>query len=196
MEFRILGPLEVRHQRGPVPLGGTKPRAVLAVLLLHANAPVSAERLAQALWGDDAPARAVKTVQVHVSRLRKALGDESAIDTSAAGYRLRVEPGELDAERFERLAEEGRRALAAGDAEAAADALRAALELWRGPALADLAGEPFAQAEIARLEEHRLTAVETRVEADLALGRRGGADRRAAAARRRVPDARAPGRRS
>jgi len=171
MEFRILGPLEVRDQQGPLPLGGAKPRAVLAVLLLHANAAVSAERLAQALWGEDVPPRAVKTVQVHVSRLRKALGDDDVIETSPAGYRLRVEPGELDAERFERQVAEGRRALAAGDCETAAAALRAALDEWRGPALADLAGEPFAQAEIARLEEHRLTAVEARVEADLGLDR-------------------------
>src|SRR4051794_19228692 len=126
MEFRILGPLEVRDQHGAVSLGGTKPRAVLAMLLLHANSAVSAERLAQALWGDEAPPRAVKTVQVHVSRLRKALGDEEVIETSAAGYRLRVEPGELDAERFERLVAEGRRAFAAGDSGGAATVLRAA----------------------------------------------------------------------
>src|ERR1043165_4371380 len=121
MEFRILGPLELRDQRGPVPLPGTKPRAVLAVLLLHANSAVSAERLAQALWGYEAPQRAVKTVQVHVSRLRKALGDEQLIEPSPAGYRLRVEPGDLDADRFERLAADGRRALAAGDPSAAAE---------------------------------------------------------------------------
>src|SRR5678816_2148468 len=100
MNFQILGPLEARSERGPVGLGGLKPRAVLAVLLLHANEPVSAERLAGALWGEEAPAGAVKTVQVHVSRLRKALGDPEAITTTQAGYRLRVRPGELDAERF------------------------------------------------------------------------------------------------
>ena len=93
MNFQILGPLEARSERGPVGLGGLKPRAVLAVLLLHANEPVSAERLAGALWGEDAPAGAVKTVQVHVSRLRKALGDPEAITTTPAGYRLRVRPG-------------------------------------------------------------------------------------------------------
>ena len=129
---------------------------------------MSAERLALALWGEDAPAGAVKTVQVHVSRLRKALGDPEAVATTPAGYRLRVRPGELDAERFARGVEAGRRALAAGDAERAAVVLREALELWRGPPLAELEFEPFAPAEIARLEEQRLAALEARVEADLA----------------------------
>ncbi|MGH2920288.1 MAG: BTAD domain-containing putative transcriptional regulator [Solirubrobacteraceae bacterium] len=171
MEFRILGPIDVRGANGAVALGGNKPRAVLAVLLLHANEPVSAERLALALWGEDAPGSAVKTVQVHVSRLRKALGDPDIVDTSAAGYRLRVRPDELDAQRFERLVEDGRRALSAGQAEQASSLLRDALSLWRGPALAELADEPFAAAEIARLEEQRLAALEARVEADLAAGR-------------------------
>ena len=82
MEFKILGPFEVSNEHGAVALGGVKPRAVLAVLLLNANEPVSAERLAQALWGDDAPAGAVKTVQVHVSRLRKALGNGDVVETT------------------------------------------------------------------------------------------------------------------
>ena len=171
MEFRILGPIDVRGAQGAVEIGGNKPRAVLAVLLLHANEPVSAERLALALWGEDAPGGAVKTVQVHVSRLRKALGDADIVDTSTAGYRLRVRPDELDSQRFERLVEEGRRALASGQPGHAATLLHEALSLWRGPALAELADEPFAAAEIARLEEQRLTALEARVEADLAAGR-------------------------
>jgi WD40 repeat protein/DNA-binding SARP family transcriptional activator len=170
MEFRILGPLEVRNARGEVALGGIKPRAVLAVLLLHANEPVSAERLALALWGDDAPSGAVRTVQVHVSRLRKALGDAEILETTPVGYRLHVRPGELDAERFEVLVEDGRRALAAGQIEHAAAVLHEALSMWRGPALADVAYEPFAQTEIARLEEQRLAALEARIEADLAAG--------------------------
>ena len=170
MHFQILGPLEVRSERGAVGLGGAKPRAVLAVLLLHANESVSAERLAVALWGEDAPASAVKTVQVHVSRLRKALEDPEAVITTPAGYRLQVRPGELDAERFAHDVAQGRRALEAGDAERAGAVLREALELWRGPALADLAYEPFAAAEIERLEEQRLVALEARVEADLARG--------------------------
>ncbi|MEA2138318.1 MAG: hypothetical protein QOG56_1468 [Solirubrobacteraceae bacterium] len=170
MDFQILGPIDVRNASGAVALGGNKPRAVLAVLLLHANEAVSAERLALALWGEDAPGGAVKTVQVHVSRLRKALGDADVITTSPAGYCLRVRPGELDAERFERLVEDGRRALADSQPEAASSLLREALELWRGPALAELALEPFAGAEIARLEEQRLAALELRLEAELAAG--------------------------
>jgi len=170
MEFRILGLIDVRNEAGPVALGGKKPRGVLAVLLLHANEPVSAERLALALWGEDAPGGAVKTVQTHVSRLRRALGDPDILATTPAGYRLRVRPDELDAERFERLVEEGRAALAGGRPEHASALLRGALSLWRGSPLADLADEPFAAAEIARLDEERLAALEARVEADLAAG--------------------------
>ncbi len=173
MEFRILGPLEVRDTHGAVALGGAKPRAVLAVLLLHPNEPVSAERLALALWGEDAPSNAVKTVQVHVSRLRKALGEADRIATTPAGYCLRVGSDELDAQRFELLVDDGRRALAGGRAEHAAVLLAEALSLWRGRALDDVAYEPFAQTEIARLEEQRLGALEARVEADLAAGRHG-----------------------
>lgn len=167
----MLGPLEVRGEEGAVALGGIKPRGVLAVLLLHANEPVSAERLALALWGEDAPGAATKNVQVHVSRLRKALGDASVITTTPAGYCLRVRYDELDVTQFERLVEDGRRALAAGHPERAATLLREALAIWRGPPLAELAFEPFAGAEIARLEEQRLAALESRLEADLAAGR-------------------------
>src|SRR4051795_3741473 len=144
LKYRILGPLDVRGEQGAVAVGASKLRAVLAVLLLHANEPVSAERLAVALWGQDAPARAVKTVQVHVSRLRRALGDPPALTTTPAGYRLRVGPDELDAERFARGLVEGRRALERGDAQRAGVLLRDALGLGRGPALAELAFEPFA----------------------------------------------------
>ena len=171
MEFQILGPIAVHDTTGAVALGGNKPRAVLAVLLLHPNEPVSAERLALALWGEDAPGGAVKTVQVHVSRLRKALGDPDAVTTSAAGYTLRVRTGELDVDRFEGLVEDGRQALADGRTEDAATFLRDALAVWRGPALAELAQEPFAAAEIARLEAQRLAALELRIEADLGAGR-------------------------
>ncbi|MEA2128209.1 MAG: hypothetical protein QOJ85_1100, partial [Solirubrobacteraceae bacterium] len=171
MEFRILGPLEVRNDRGPVALGGMKPRALLAVLLLHRNEPVTAERLALAVWGDEAQHTAVKTVQVHISRLRKALADADIVTTSTAGYCLHVGPHELDADRFERLVEDASRALADGLPERAAAELREALALWRGPPLADLAFERFAGTEIARLEEQRLVALETRIEADIAVGR-------------------------
>src|SRR3954453_19548525 len=137
MEFGILGPLEVRADGHPVALGGARPRAVFAVLALHANQPVSAERLAVALWGEDAPPSAVKTVQVYVARLRKALDDPDVLVTTPAGYRLRVRPGELDAERFERRVADGREALAEGRGDEAAAELRAALDLWRGPPLAE-----------------------------------------------------------
>ena len=172
MEFSILGPLEVRAGDRAVVLGGAKPRGLLAQLLLHANEPVSADRLAAGLWGDDAPAGAVKTVQVYIARLRRALGDPEAVTTVGAGYRLRVRPGELDADRFEQLLAAGRAALAAGDGTAG-DVLRQALALWRGPPLIELAELPFAAAEIARLEEQRLAALELRVEADLAARRHG-----------------------
>src|SRR3954471_640207 len=129
MEFQILGPLEVRGARGAVALVGIKPRAVLAVLLLHANEPVSAERLALALWGEDAPAGASKTVRVYVSRLRKALGDPDAVTTTPAGYRLRVRPDELDADRFQRGVAEARLALAADEPDRAAVMLDEALAL-------------------------------------------------------------------
>ncbi len=191
MEFRVLGPLEVRDGDRAVVLGGAKPRAVLAQLLVHANEVVSAERLALGLWGEDAPAGAVKTVQVHVARLRRALGEPEALATAGAGYRLRVEPGELDADRFEALVAKGREALAAGDA-GAGEALREALALWRGPPLSDLAAAPFAPAEIARLEEQRLEALELRVQADLDDRAPRRADRRARPAHARAPAARAP----
>jgi DNA-binding SARP family transcriptional activator len=170
LEYRILGPLEVRADGRAIELGGARPRAVLAVLALNANRPVSAERLAVALWGEDAPPSAVKTVQVYVARLRKALGDPGLLVTTPGGYCLRVEPGGLDAERFERQVAAGRDALAAGRSEEAAAELRAALELWRGPPLAELASMPFALAEVARLEEQQLAAVELRVDAELAAG--------------------------
>ncbi len=171
MDFLILGPLEVRNEHGAIALAGQKPRALLAVLLLNANEPVSPERLATALWGEDAPAGAVGTVQVYVSRLRKVLGGPEIISTTPAGYCLRVAPGELDAARFEQLVDEGRRILAAGQPERAATLLREGLAMWRGPPLADLAFEPFVDAEIARLEEQRQSALEARVDADLAAGR-------------------------
>src|SRR5438132_1225507 len=142
------------------------------MLLLEANHAVSADRLIDALWGDHPPDTAKNTLQVYVSQLRKLL-PEGALETVSPGYRLAVAPEALDLSRFEELAQQGRAALGIGDAATAAQALGAALALWRGPALADLAWEPFAQAEAARLEELRLAALEDRIEADLALGRHG-----------------------
>jgi DNA-binding SARP family transcriptional activator len=169
MDFRLLGPLEVVSEGDqPLALGGVKQRSLLAVLLLHANELVSSDRLIDQLWGASPPATAAKTVQVYVSRLRKALG-EGRLATHGHGYLLRTEPEELDLARFERLADEARRAAP----ESAAGKLREALALWRGPALADLAYERFAQVDIARLEEMRLAVLEQRIDADLALGRHG-----------------------
>jgi len=169
MEFRVLGSLEVVDHDGPLALGAPKQRALLAVLLLHRGEPVSADRLIDEIWGEQPPASATKIVQGYVSNLRKVLGDGRLV-TQGRGYMLQIEPGQTDAARFEALAAEGRRALEDGDALTAAAVLREALEVWRGPALTDFAYEPFAQPEIARLEEARLAALEDRIDADLASG--------------------------
>jgi DNA-binding SARP family transcriptional activator len=166
VEFRLLGPLEVAEHDRLLALGGVKQRSLLAVLLLHANEVVSTDRLIDELWGGAPPATAAKSVQVYVSKLRKELGDGRLV-TRTPGYVLRVDPSESDLARFEQLVAEARRAAP----DIAARKLRDALALWRGPALADLAYEPFAQAEVARFEELRLAALEQRIDADLAAGR-------------------------
>ncbi len=170
MEFRILGPLEVWDGGAEVALGGRKPRALLALLLLHANEVVSADRLIEELWGEDSSERAASALRVNVSRLRKALAQD-VLATRSPGYVIRVEPDDFDLDRFERLVDEARGLLARDLPANASERLREALSLWRGPALADFAYESFAQAAIVRLEEIRLTAVELRIDADLALGR-------------------------
>jgi predicted ATPase/DNA-binding SARP family transcriptional activator len=155
-----------------VPLGGARQRAVLGLLVLAAPAPVPTEVLVDRLWSGDPPATAVVTLQGYLSRLRKALaGLPLTIETRSPGYALVLDPDVIDARRFERLLGEGRAALQEGRPGPAANLLRSALELWRGPALADLADEPFAVAEATRLEELRLAALEARFEAELALGR-------------------------
>jgi DNA-binding SARP family transcriptional activator len=169
-EFLILGPLEVRVGGKPVALKGAKQRALLAALLLRANNVVPTEALAEDVWGEKTPATVANTVQVYVSQLRKVLPD-GVLVTQPPGYRLILEPSQLDAARFEQLASEGRDELGAGRIDAAAARLGAALALWRGEPLADFAYEPFAQNEIRRLEELRLSVLEDRVEADLAAGR-------------------------
>jgi predicted ATPase/DNA-binding SARP family transcriptional activator len=169
-QFRLLGPLEVEVDGGPVALGGQKQRALLATLLLEPNRIVSGDRLIDAVWGEIPPETARNTVQVYVSQLRKRL-PTGALETAPPGYRLAVDPATIDLFEFVRLSDEGRSALASGDPAAAAETLRAALGLWRGPALADLASVPFAQTEILRLEEQRAAAYEDRIDADLALGR-------------------------
>jgi YVTN family beta-propeller protein len=170
MEYRVLGPLEVRDGEQSLPLAGAKQRALLALLLVNANRVLSRDRLIDELWGERPPETAVTSLQVYVSRLRKLLPPETLL-TRPPGYLLELEPDQLDLRRFERLLGKGREALAAGDPERAAHVLHEALALWRGPALAEFAFEPFAQAEIGRLEDLRLAAVEERIEADLKLGR-------------------------
>ena len=170
MEFRILGPLDVRNGDQAVELASGRQRALLTLLILNANETVSIDRIVEELWGEGSPQTAPKVVQNHVSQLRRGLGDGLLV-TEGSGYRLRIEPGDLDVDRFEDLLSKGRSALDRGDAAGAGELLRDSLALWRGPPLADVAFEPFAQAEIARLEERRMVAVEERIEADLALGR-------------------------
>jgi DNA-binding SARP family transcriptional activator/ABC-type branched-subunit amino acid transport system substrate-binding protein/DNA-binding beta-propeller fold protein YncE len=179
MQFGILGPLEVSDEGRRVEIGGHKQRALLASLLLHANEVVSLDRLIDELWGETPPPTAAKTLQAQVSRLRRALNGDvdpathmlGPLETRGHGYLLKVEPGQIDADRFQGMLEEARRTRAEGKPEKAAEELRRALALWRGPALADFAYEPFAQTEIVRLDELQLTAFEERLEADLALGR-------------------------
>jgi len=178
MDFRILGTLQVLDGNRTVALGGCKQRALLAVFLLHANKPLTTDRLIDELWGERAPPTAAKAVHVHISRLRKALtanngngpSGASLLVTGERGYELRVDPERLDSRRFERLIADGRSEVADGDPQRALAAFERALSLWRGTPLADLAYEPFAQAETARLEELRVAALEQLVEAKLALG--------------------------
>ncbi len=174
MEFRILGPLEVVHEGRPVPLPGSRERAVLVLLLLSANRVVSVDRLVDALWGEHVPEGALQALRVFVSRLRKALrqaGGGEVVVTRAPGYVVEIEPATLDAARFEGLVAQGREQAAHGDPAGAASTLRQGLILWRGAALADIAEAPAVRAEAARLEEARLAALEARIDADLACGR-------------------------
>jgi predicted ATPase/DNA-binding SARP family transcriptional activator len=169
IEFRVLGPVEAVGVDGPLPLGAPKQRALLALLLLHANEVVPRERLVDAVWGDSPPRSAVQSLQVYVHALRRALGADR-VETRGTGYRLRLEPGELDLARFEQLTARGGDALASGRPADAAEDLRRALALWIGAPLGDLAGEPVHAAEAAQLEERRLRAIELLHDAELALG--------------------------
>ncbi|MBA3245375.1 MAG: AfsR/SARP family transcriptional regulator [Actinobacteria bacterium] len=171
LEFRILGPLEVVGPEGPIRLGGPKQRATLAILLLNANRVVSIDRLADELYAGRAPVTAATQVHRQISELRKALGVDARLETRAPGYVIHVAAEQLDLRRFERLTEDAGQALARGEAEPAFALQRDALELWRGPPLADLEHEPFAQVATGRLEEILLAALEQRLDAELALGR-------------------------
>lgn len=176
MEFGLLGPVQVTDRSQPLKLGGARQRALLALLLLHANEAVPLDRLVDELWSDSPPRTAAQIVRIYVSQLRKLLEPERVagaepeiLITHGAGYELRLQPEQLDLNRFERLHDEGRRRLEAND-PTALGYLRGALALWRGPPLSDFTFEPFAQGEIARLEDRRLNALQDRIDADLARG--------------------------
>jgi DNA-binding SARP family transcriptional activator len=166
LEFRILGPLEVLDGEDALHLGGQKQRALLALLLLDPNRVVSTDRIVDALWGEQPPRTAATSLQNFVSQLRKLLGPETLV-TKPPGYELRLAGEQLDLQRFRRLVDEAR----GEPPEERAERLRLALALWRGPPLADLGFESFAQSEIVRLEESRLAVVEDRIEAELEAGR-------------------------
>ena len=166
MEFRLLGPLEALSDGRPLPIGGQKQRGVLALLLLHANEVVSTDRLIDEVWGARPPKSVDASLQNCISHLRNVIGRE-AIETRPPGYRLNVDPERVDALRFERALDAARTL----DPPERAAALREALALWRGPPLADVEFEGFGGTEIARIEELRLTALEERIDAELALGR-------------------------
>jgi DNA-binding SARP family transcriptional activator len=174
VEFRLLGPLEVVQDGGSVALGGAKARAVLALLLLHANEVVTRDRLIDAVWPDRPPGTAAHSLDLQISRLRKALGSSEVLLTRSGGYLLQVDPGSIDAHQFEELLERGRHANASGQPKAALLVLQSALELWHGPALGDLAYEDFVRAGAERLDELRLVAIEENIDAELALGRHDG----------------------
>jgi DNA-binding SARP family transcriptional activator/basic membrane lipoprotein Med (substrate-binding protein (PBP1-ABC) superfamily) len=179
MEFRLLGPLEVAENDDPVPLGGARVRALLALLLLHRNETIPLERIVDDLWGGRPPKTAEQVVRVYVSQLRKALerdrsdGSPQLLVTQGNGYVLKVDANQVDLDRFESLRAEGRQLIAAAEPSRAATVLAEALSLWRGQPLQEFTYEPFAQSEIARLAELRLATLEDRIDAQLATGRDG-----------------------
>lgn len=173
MEFCLLGPLLVRADGTVMPVQPGKQRALLAALLLDANRIVSVDELAETLWGSTPPPSARVTIQNYVKRLRHALGEVGGarISTQPRGYRIRVDPGELDISRFEALLAAARSAIRNASWVDAAAQAGAALALWRDEALADVESELLAQREVPRLTEMRLQAAEVRINADLHLGR-------------------------
>jgi DNA-binding SARP family transcriptional activator len=171
LEYGILGPLEIRCGGDVVQLPPPRAQAVLAVLLVHANRVVSADRLCEELWPAGPPSSGRSALHVHVAALRRVLGLAATLTTRQSGYVVELDDDQLDVWRFERAAKRGRAALAAGDAERARTELELALGLWRGTPLADLADVPCVRSEAARLEDERLAALEDRIEADLRLGR-------------------------
>lgn len=171
MQFQVLGPVEVSDGGSALDLGTPRQRRLLGLLLLHAGEAVAYDRLAEDLWDGEPPRTARHTLQGYVHRLRRALADEAGrLETRPLGYRLKVSAGELDAGVFEDLVETGRRALVRNDPQAASGALEAALDLWRGTPYADLGDLAAFEAERARLDALRMTALEDRLDAELALG--------------------------
>jgi YVTN family beta-propeller protein len=174
IDYRILGPLEVNANGRVIEIGGPKLRALLVILLLRANESVPRDVLVHELWGDQPPVGAQHSLDVYVSRLRKSLdaaADGPVVVTRSGAYSLQLADDQLDARRFEALVGQGRAAFAANAPDRAAEKLRAALELWRGHALADLSNGHGPRVEAIRLEELRLNALEDRIDSDLALGR-------------------------
>lgn len=177
LELRILGPVEVRHDGTPVQVRGEKPRELLALLAIRPNRPVTAEHLVDELWQGNPPPSAATALRVHIQRLRLVLeldrnpnAPSGRLPAGPHGYVLRVEPDELDAQRFERLVVLAREAVVAGDPACAVPQLTQALDLWRGPALTDVRDVAAARAEIARLDDLRAVAIEELADARLALG--------------------------
>ena len=168
MRFQVLGPLEVTRERASIPLGGPKQRAVLAHLIVRANQVVPTDALIDQVWGEEPPESARNVLQTYISHLRSALGTEH-IEGRTPGYILHLEPFELDAVRFESLVREARDAN--GQSDRAASLLKEALELWKGPAFADLGADESLVGEIARLNDLHLQALEERIGADIACGR-------------------------
>ncbi|MEU0883349.1 BTAD domain-containing putative transcriptional regulator [Lentzea sp. NPDC005914] len=178
MEFHVLGPLTVLRDGQPLPVGGTKLRALLAVLLIHAGKPVTSDALIEELWGDQPPTTAQNTLQTYIRQLRQLLEPDrrarqepKIVRTVSCGYQLDVRLDQIDSERFEHCVSEGRAALQAGRAQAAKAVLVEGLRLWRGRVFAELADVPAAVQEARRLDQLRLVATELRIKADLALGR-------------------------
>ncbi|MET7620428.1 BTAD domain-containing putative transcriptional regulator [Streptomyces sp. NPDC005408] len=167
----LLGSVQAHDGEGPVDIGGARLRMLLARLALEAGRPVSVDPLVDGLWGEQPPADGANALQALVSRLRKALRGTGTVDSVAGGYRLSVQEEDVDTYRFEDLAGRGRRALAAGRAQEAAQTLTTALGLWRGAALADVLEAPFAGAVAARLDDLRVAAVEDHFDAELRMGR-------------------------
>lgn len=175
MKFLLLGSLEMSDRAAGVDLGGVKQRAVLGYLLLHANQVVPNSRMLDALWDCRPPSTARKMVQNAVSAIRRTLAADAdcsaRLVTSAPGYRLAVEPADVDMFRFRELVKDGRSALAAGSPQQGTRVLREALNLWRGPALADLVESGTTWSELSALEDERLTALEDCFDAELQCGR-------------------------